>query len=165
LKQKGSVVTRDLYAINFDPLLSAYDLSVLQEGEIPDNIQEEQKHFKWADTIFFIFPLWWAGPPAILKWYIDRIFCKGFAYDLGPEGLKPLLPDKKLQIITTLGESRRLYEKLGMFDSLTQTMGQIISDYSGIELLPIKFFTSVTLTSDDDRKNMLDEIKVMAEKS
>ena len=26
------------------------------------------------------FPLWWAGPPAILKGWIDRVFVKGFAY-------------------------------------------------------------------------------------
>ncbi len=165
LKQKGKVVTRDLYAINFDPMLSAYDLSALQEGTIPNDLQEEQKYVEWADTLFFIFPLWWGGPPAILKGYIDRIFCKGFAYDHGPKGLQQLLPGKKLQMITTIGESRKSYETSGMFDSLTQTMGQIISDYSGMELLPIKFLASVTVISDGERKNMLKEIEAMAEKS
>lgn len=165
LKSKGEVITRDLYSSGFDPLLSAGDLAGLQDGTILEDVKEEQAYVKRADTLFFVFPLWWGGPPAILKGYIDRIFCKGFAYDVESGRLQQLLPDKKFQMIVTLGESQKKYERSGMFDSLSQTMGDILADFSGMEFLPIKFFASVPLISDGERKKMLEEIKTMAQNS
>ena len=35
-----------------------------------------------ADLIVLVFPLWWAGRPAVLKGWFDRIFTQGFAYGL-----------------------------------------------------------------------------------
>jgi NAD(P)H dehydrogenase (quinone) len=162
LRQKGEVVVRDLYALIFNPVLSAEELGGLQSNEIPQSIKEEQLHVQWADIIFFVFPLWWAGPPAILRGYMDRIFSKGFAYDFGADGLQRKLEGKKLQIITTIGESRENYEKSGMFNSLKQTMGDVLSDFTGIEILPIQYFTSVTVVSDGERKKMLEEVKTLA---
>ncbi len=159
LKEKGSVIIRDLYAMNFDPVYSAQELAAAQKGEIPHAIQEEQNHVKWADVILCVFPLWWAAPPAIFRGYVDRIFSKGFAYDFGPGGLQKLLTGKKLQIVTTMGESQENYEKSGMFNSLRQTMGGVIADFTGMEILPMQFLTSVTAVSDEVRKKMLEDLK------
>lgn len=162
LGKKGDVVVRNLYSMGFDPVLSAQDLGSIQGGVIPEEIQKEQEYVTNADIIFFVFPLWWAGPPAILRGYVDRVISKGFAYDFGPGGLQQLLSGKKLQIITTMGESQENYESSGMFASLKQTMGGVISDFTGIEILPIKFLTSVTIVSDDARKQMLKDVEALA---
>jgi len=159
LGKNNDVKVRDLYGINFNAVLGSGELEALQRGEISSDVAEEQEHIKWADILFFVFPLWWAGPPSILRGYIDRVFSKGFAYNFGPGGLLKLLSDKKLQIITTLGESKENYEASGMFTSLKQTMGGVLGDFTGIEVLPFKFFTSVPIVSDEERKAMLSQIE------
>jgi putative NADPH-quinone reductase len=42
--------------------------------------QKLQEKLAWADEIVFIHPLWWGGPPAILKNFLDQTLTPGFAY-------------------------------------------------------------------------------------
>src|SRR5215213_6020318 len=42
--------------------------------------QELQAMIRRADELVIIHPLWWGGPPAILKNFIDQTFTPGFAY-------------------------------------------------------------------------------------
>ena len=51
--------------------------------------------------------MWWAGPPAIAKGYMDRIFSSGFAYSFGPDGHQRLLADKQVATIVTIGDSEK----------------------------------------------------------
>ena len=68
LEEKGHEVrVRDLYELNFNPVLGASDFISFSQGNTPADIKEEQEHISWADSITFIYPVWWAGLPAILK--------------------------------------------------------------------------------------------------
>ena len=51
-------------------------------GRLSPDILQEQEKLAWADAVVFSFPLWWYGMPAILKGWFDRVFVKGFAYDV-----------------------------------------------------------------------------------
>lgn len=88
---KGAEVRiKDLYELGVDPVLKPADFAALQNGKVSDDIAVEQEQIKWADVITFIYPVWWAGVPAILKGYVDRVFSNGFAFrntTAGPEGL------------------------------------------------------------------------------
>lgn len=53
---------------------------------------ELQAKIKEAREIVFIHPLWWGGPPAILKNFIDQVFTPGFAYKHAKR--KAWLPDR-----------------------------------------------------------------------
>src|ERR1700690_1841729 len=64
---------RDLYKIGFNPILSAEDFVAIQNGTVPDDIKTEQNYIRSADTLIFIFPIWWSSMPAMLKGYIDRV--------------------------------------------------------------------------------------------
>ena len=70
----------DLYSIRFNPCLGGEDLANLMAGKTPDDIKEQQEKVSRSDGIVFIHPVWWTGPPAILKGWIDRVFSMGFAY-------------------------------------------------------------------------------------
>lgn len=81
LRANGHEVTiRDLYKLNFNPVLTSADTSAMRAGNTPDDIKTEQAHLAKADVISFIYPFWWTGLPAILKGYVDRTFSYGFAY-------------------------------------------------------------------------------------
>ncbi len=87
-----SVTVLDLYKEQFDPVL------VFNEEETARyrTLVEE------ADTLLFIYPIWWWGMPAILKGFIDRIFVAGFAYKYEGALPKGLLQGKKAWVINTL---------------------------------------------------------------
>ena len=71
LKAKGhETVVRDLYTLQFEPVLSLEDFNSLRAGQIPDDIKAEQGFITSADVITFIYPIWWTGLPGILKGYV-----------------------------------------------------------------------------------------------
>lgn len=86
----------DLYAMNFNPVLSAKDFgSRRDEGHLTVALEQRHNHEQAtlapdisreidkvvrADLIVFTFPLFWFSVPAILKGWIDRVFISGPFY-------------------------------------------------------------------------------------
>lgn len=91
----------DLYAIGFDPVLSAaerraYHSPGLNEAAVADQIA----HIRWAEGLIFVYPTWWYSLPAMLKGWIDRVWVPFVTFDL-PEGLQPIRG--RMQNIRLLG--------------------------------------------------------------
>ena len=93
------VLISDLNAIHFDPVERAAHykapenpsrFSPLAEqrhasrtGALPEDIREQIDRLQQADLVILQFPLWWHGPPAILKGWFDRVFVNGGLYSSG----------------------------------------------------------------------------------
>ncbi|GAB3000376.1 NAD(P)H dehydrogenase [Amycolatopsis acidiphila] len=90
----------DLYAMRWNPVVDRADYAqdagerllvaaesavAYESGRLSPDIRAEQEKIEWADALVVQFPLWWYGPPAILKGWIDRVFVKGFGYGLTGE--------------------------------------------------------------------------------
>ncbi|MHA4815079.1 NAD(P)H-dependent oxidoreductase [Streptomyces aculeolatus] len=90
----------DLYAMGFKAVLDADDyvndgagddaagdrllVGDAQEdgwraGTVSADIAAEHEKLAWADALVVHFPLWWFGPPAILKGWFDRVLVQGLA--------------------------------------------------------------------------------------
>jgi len=160
-KSNKNFEVRDLYKIHFNPILSTEDFAAFQNGAVPDDIKTEQDHIRLADTIIFIFPIWWSSMPAILKGYIDRVFSLKFAYDITADGVKGLLQGKKAFLISTTGASREDNEKMGAFKMMNMSMDMAIFQFSGMEVISHKYLSSVQNVSDKDRKQMLEELRLI----
>jgi NAD(P)H dehydrogenase (quinone) len=159
LKENGkNVRTRDLYAMNFDPVLKADDFETFLRGKTPRDIEIEQEHIRWADVLIFIYPIWWAGMPAITRGYVDRVLSKGFAYEETPQGPKGLLQGKKVYIINTMGAPLSVYEEMGIFKAMDTIYDQQLFGFCGFKVLGHKYFGSVQSVSDEERKRMLTEV-------
>jgi NAD(P)H dehydrogenase (quinone) len=96
----------DLYAMGWKAVLDADDVRTAGHGTPPgrltvgaeqehayttggltEDVREEQRKIAWADTLVLHFPMWWFGPPAILKGWFDRVLVQGFAFGLrGADG-------------------------------------------------------------------------------
>ena len=50
------------------------------KGRVAKDIALEQEKVKSADLVIFQFPLAWLSFPAILKGWMDRVMCNGFAF-------------------------------------------------------------------------------------
>jgi NAD(P)H dehydrogenase (quinone) len=165
LQKAGEKVSvRDLYAQDFNPVLSANDLADMMQGKLQPEVKAEQEFVRSADLLVVIYPLWWAGMPAILKGYIDRVFTEGFAYRIVGPDLEGLLKGKKVLLITTTGAPQEMYEASGMFKSMAQTTGEGIFQFTGMELIEHKYLCAIPYLTDENRKKMLEEVRGLVQK-
>jgi NAD(P)H dehydrogenase (quinone) len=69
-----------------------------------------------TEALVFIYPTWWAAPPAILKGWLERVLVPGVAFTLDPttrEVTAGLRHVRRLVGITTYGSSRLYVRILG----------------------------------------------------
>ena len=100
----------DLYADGFVPELSAWErTNLLSPPDTKPAITTYADNLRWCEALVFVYPTWWAGQPAMLKGWIDRVWVAGVAYDL-PEGanrIRPRLQNiRRLVVITSHGSSK-----------------------------------------------------------
>ncbi|WBB77742.1 NAD(P)H-dependent oxidoreductase [Micromonospora sp. WMMD882] len=160
LSPRYRVTTSDLYAQGFDPALSERDLGGLAarpgniaqlageayaEGRLPADVRAEQDKLAAAELLVLQFPLWWYGPPAILKGWFDRVLTEGFAYgDLDPDLNVPrrygdgALTGRRALVLVTAGEDAGSIGPRGIsgdIDSLLFPITHGTLWYVGIEVL------------------------------
>ncbi len=111
----------DLYAINYDPVLKVDEHYSSGKTNVNQQNREFQDKIKSADNIVFIYPVWWADSPAILKGFLDRVFTRGFAFDNEPKGM---LNGKKAAVMISAGGDDKLPGKL---------MKEYVLEWCGIE--------------------------------
>lgn len=128
LGEQYRVATSDLYSQDFDPRLSHRDLGgssrqgstvelnaeAFSTGSLPPDVSAEQEKLAAAELLVIQFPLWWYGPPAILKGWLDRVLTAGFAFgDLDPDLGVPRrygdggLSGRRALVVVTAGEDDR----------------------------------------------------------
>ena len=156
---------RDLYNIGFHPVLEQSDFDAVKHGQIPEEVKVEQDYIQWADLLTFIYPIWWTGMPALMKGYIDRVFTKGFAYNMDEEGqLQWLLAGKKVVILNNMGFPYDYYDKIGMLQSMKQTSDQGIFEFCGIEVAEHRFFGHLDGSSKSEREAHVNVLKLIYDK-
>jgi NAD(P)H dehydrogenase (quinone) len=160
LKEQGKdFIVRDLNALPFHPVLSAADFISFVQGRVPSEILTEQEYIKKATTIIFIHPIWWFNMPAILKGYIDRVFSRGFAYQIVDGGLKGQLVDKKVMIFNTTGGTQEDYAKFGYENAIKTAIDQGVFEFCGMTVAMHKIFYAVPTIDQRKREAMLSEIR------
>lgn len=72
----------DLYAENFSPVLTLEDrLCYLTDpAKIEARVQQHADALRWAEHLVFVFPIWFYGPPAMLKGWLERVWLPGVAF-------------------------------------------------------------------------------------
>jgi NAD(P)H dehydrogenase (quinone) len=160
LEKKGAEIKfKDLYAMNWNPVLSAGDFEGYYKGTIADDIKTEMTDISWADAVIMICPVWWYSVPAILKGYIDRVFSAGFAYEPSATGPRGMLSGKNALLITTSGADERAAQQNGMVDLITKSFVNAVFGFSGFAGYQHKNFFAVPTVSDNERKEMLTELR------
>ncbi len=165
LEKAGREVTvHDLYEEKFDPVLSQADLLAVSKNDYMADVKEEQQLIQDASVVSFVFPIWWLGPPAILKGYFDRVFAEDFAYANGPEGLVKGFTGKKTVIINTMGARKDVYEQSGMIKAMKKTIDVGIMEYTGWDVVEHLFFGEISTVNDAVRKEYLADVKQLGER-
>ena len=78
----------DLYADGFNPAYTKEELALFNQGKALDPlVLHYQELLKTTNRLIFIFPIWWADMPAIVKGFLDKVLLKQFAYVESKTGL------------------------------------------------------------------------------
>ena len=78
----------DLCADGFNPVYSKEELALFSKGQSLDPlVQRYLQELQESRRLIFIFPIWWADMPAIVKGYLDKVLLKTVAYRENKVGL------------------------------------------------------------------------------
>lgn len=164
LKQLGhEVIKRDLYAEQFNPLLSKAEL--LAEEAIPEEIVPHCRELAAADGIIIIHPNWRDQPPAIVKGWVDRVFRVGVAFEYTGEAGQPGTPVGLLQADSALVLTTSDCPILSSPDPLEQLWQKSILESCGVKKVDRKNFSSVLLSTPEERQSWLSEVERITKKT
>lgn len=164
LRQRGHATrTHDLYQMQFRAVLDGEDLLRNWRGDLPTDTRREQDALRWAGGLVFIYPIWWFGPPAILKGWIDRVFTRKFAFDFGPNGMAGLLTHEKALILNTLGGDEATYQREGWDALLIRPMAEGVLRACGVRQVLHQSFYEVPSIAPTARQTMLEQARLLAE--
>lgn len=99
----------DLYEDGFEPRLTASEHETDVTPGTDPGVQQYGVDLRWCDTLVFVYPTWWAGQPAMLKGWIDRVWANGVAWERSAATTRvtPLLTGiRRLIVVTTHGSPK-----------------------------------------------------------
>ncbi len=163
LRERGHATRiHDLYQMQFRSVLDGEDLLRNWRGDLPADTRREQAALQWAQGLVLIYPVWWFGPPAILKGWIDRVFTRKFAFDFGPDGMKGLLTHERALILNTLGGDEATYQQERWHELLARPMIEGVLGACGVRNVVHRAFYQVPSISHAERQAMLEEVRALA---
>ena len=107
LKEAGHQVNvLDLYQENFEARMDHTERLRYMADNNTDGLEQEVCRLRWADSLVLVYPIWWMGPPAILKGWLDRVWLPGIAAQFDTGVVAPgLTKIRRVVVITTQGSS------------------------------------------------------------
>jgi NAD(P)H dehydrogenase (quinone) len=138
------VIVRDLYAMGFDPCLKLEEIPGTHPPRAGADVVAEREVLKDVDVFVFVYPFWFNAQPAILKGYVDRVFCMGFGYTTGPEGMEPLLEGRKLLSFTSSGAPLAWVRDTGAWRAVRKLFDEHLSEVCGLTVVDHVHFGEIT---------------------
>ncbi|WP_332654442.1 NAD(P)H-dependent oxidoreductase [Brevundimonas sp.] len=132
----AGVEVRDLYRLRFDPRLRASEMPDHPGFRPRADVLAEREAIGKADVFAFFYPLWFNGPPAMLKGYVERVFGLGFGYSpIRHGGNQPMLEGRRLVAFTSSGAPQDWVECSGAWTALRENFDNHLAAMTGLELI------------------------------
>ncbi|NSC22304.1 NAD(P)H-dependent oxidoreductase [Streptomyces albus subsp. chlorinus] len=184
LRERGHQVREsDLYAMNWKAVVDQDDFpgrdrrqrllvgdaqeQALHTGALSEDIRAEQEKAGWADILVFHFPLWWFGPPAILKGWFDRVLVQGFAFGLrDAEGRTRRYGDgglagKRAMVVTSVGARASGFGPRGIHGYIDEVLFPLHHGtfwYTGMAALPPFVVHGADRATEEEAKEHQEEL-------
>jgi NAD(P)H dehydrogenase (quinone) len=112
-------VLRDLYRMNFNPVLSLTEMVGAKNYALPDDVLAELTTIGGASIFVLVYPIWFGTPPAMMKGYIERVLGAGFSYRaIQARERNPAVNGARLVSLSSSGTSIQWLEEQGAWISL-----------------------------------------------
>ena len=140
----------DLHGEGFDPRFRPDDFAQFTKGPaaMPPDVLGEQERVMRAEAIAFVFPVWWWSFPAMLKGWIDRVWCQGWAYDFTIRQSRGLLALERAVLLCSAGSSAATYRRYGYQEAMRRSIDVGVLGYCGIDDVAMHVFPGVDDDSD-----------------
>uniref|UniRef100_A0A8D1W8V7 Ribosyldihydronicotinamide dehydrogenase [quinone] n=1 Tax=Sus scrofa TaxID=9823 RepID=A0A8D1W8V7_PIG len=125
---------------------------------LSSDIVEEQKKLQEADLVIFQFPLYWFSVPAILKGWMDRVLCQGFAFDFPGFYDDGFLKGKLAVLSFTTGGTAEMYSKTGVrgdFRYFLWPLQHGTLHFCGLKVLAPQVSFGPEYASEEERRGMV----------
>lgn len=141
----------DLYTTDLkQDFLRFEDMKEIRKDKTTESMQQK---IEWAEEIVFVFPVWWADAPAILKNWIDCNFTAGFAFKYVNGKPVGLLNGKTARIYATSGAPSFVYTLFPL--SYRLLWGMLRLGFCGMKTTSIKIFGNMEKMSIEEKKSAL----------
>ena len=153
----------------FDPVLHA---GFGREQPLEPDLQAARVQIETASLVAWFFPTWWAGPPALVKGFIERTFLPGWAFRYGPpEGAQtpryragsslpvPLLSGRDARVVTSM-DSPGWWYRLWHRRALHAAFVNATLRFCGFKVRCTTFF-KLRESSEERRRRALTELEVL----
>lgn len=174
-KQGCTVTVSDLYAMGFEPRATRNDITgalsnpevfsygveayeAYKKRSLTSDIVDEQKKVQEADLVIFQFPLYWFSVPAILKGWMDRVLCQGFAFDLPGFYDSGFLKGKLALLSITTGGTAEMYTRTGVSGDFRYFLWPLqhgTLHFCGFKVLAPQISFAPETASEEKRKQMV----------
>lgn len=124
----------DLASEGFDPRFTARDIDVHRATAVPDvDVATEQRRLDRADALILVYPIYWWSFPGLLKGWIDRVFCRGWAYEEDETGaiVEKRLTNLTVHLVALGGSGLKTYARHGYFGAMKLQIDHGVFDYCG----------------------------------
>lgn len=166
----------DLWAQNFRADISRDDFREMADPErfhvqgeqahaarsqsYAQDIVREQARMAKADNLIVQFPLWWSGPPALLKGWFERVLSYGFAYVDGARFETGLFKGRRAMLSVTAGGTAQRFSEGGQYGPIGPILmpfQRLALGYLGFEVADPMVFYGVPRTDEATREAYLKE--------
>jgi NAD(P)H dehydrogenase (quinone) len=151
LQEAGhEVVVSDLHAQGFEARAGRHDFlhaadetwfhyqseqahAAATQSFAPD-LAHEQARVLAADLLILQFPLWWGGPPAILKGWFDRVLAYGVAYVDGRRFSSGVFKGRRALMSVTTGGTPQRFRPEDVYGNIEQVLWpvrRLVLEYMG----------------------------------
>ncbi|MCR5875521.1 NAD(P)H-dependent oxidoreductase [Phenylobacterium sp. J426] len=153
--QGHQVIVRDLYAMGFDPCLRAEEIPGPGEPRFGPDVLAERERLADVDLFVLVYPVWFNGPPAILKGYVDRVFGMGFGFTPAFGGNEPRLTGRRLLSFTTSGSPDHWMRDTHVLHDLERLFDHHLAGTCGLSVVDHVHFGGMV---SDVRPDVIDEV-------
>jgi len=178
LEEAGhTVAVSDLYGDGFNPVAGRHDFTTVADpdvfhyqaeqahaakhGGFAPEIAREQAKVADADMLMLQFPLWWGGPPAIVKGWLERVLAYGFAYVDGARFDTGVFKGRRAFLSVTTGGTIERFSDEGVYgpiDTVLRQTRRLALEYMGYEVEAPFVAYAAPRVDDAGRATYLDEL-------
>ena len=125
-------------------------------------LKQAQDDIKWAEHLVFVYPILWGTIPALLKWFIERVFTPGFAVNFRNDSplWDKLLKGRSARLIVTLNTPPLLYRLLFRRAGHI-TMKRSILEFCGIAPVKITDVGPMKNASAGKREKWIQQVRAL----
>ncbi len=152
----------DVTALTFDPVLRA-GYAAAQPDE-PD-LAMVRAAFEASAHVTWVFPMWWAGLPAVLKGLVDRLLLPRWSFRYEPGQLIPvgLLAGRSTRYVTTM-DSPSLWYRIAHHDALAGSFGRGTLSFVGFKPIERTLLFDVRSMKAEKRAKWLRRLELEGER-